>query len=198
MFVSAKFFPLPKISSVSLWPIAHWGLTYETGFIYRGMMGTVATAIFGKLSFETIYFISLFLIIVLGSIFSYINIKIYKLNNDIASMILILFIISQPSGIRWWVTPSMFGRLDIILVIIAIVVGIFLTNTKKRIMFPLALLLSVIAVLIHESFVILFSTTLFALMLFSVNKRKAKLDLSPLLFLLSSYACSICDCNFAG
>lgn len=49
---SGSLIVLPISGRISNWCMCNWGITYETGFIYRGLVGTICTELFGVLSMK--------------------------------------------------------------------------------------------------------------------------------------------------
>ncbi len=180
LMVTGSTFPSPAVG-LNRWSMCHWGITYETGFIYRGLIGTICTSILGMMTVKKIYFISLFLLIILYFLFSFVFIKIYRKNASVYSFLLILFVACLPSNIRWWSIDEMFARLDMFIAIIAFISCILIVRIKRKgILLAVLLALSLIALLIHEGFGLLFASGLFALLLYRFNKDEDKLVLTPL------------------
>ena len=174
-------FPLPKNGYIDIWSMCNWGLSYSTGFIVRGLVGTVMTALMGAITFKQIYIMSVVLFFVLMAGFVLININIYKKSQKLTAFILIFFLMAQPSNARWLMNGVMIARLDNFAIIFALI-GFFIVYKFDDIpMYSVLLPLSILAILIHEIFAVAFASLLFALILIKTALRMEKLSVKPLL-----------------
>ncbi len=174
-------FPLPKSGYIDVWSMCNWGLTYDAGFIVRGFIGTVLTVFGGIITYKQIYIISLMLFIILMAQFTLININIYKKSKKIGAVILIFFLMAQPSNARWLMSGLMLCRLDNFVFILAFICFFVVYKFDDVPMYSILLPLSILAIFIHEVFAVAFSSLLFALIMIKTNLRIGKLSLKPLL-----------------
>lgn len=174
-------FPLPKSGYIDIWSMCNWGLSYDTGFIIRGFIGTILTIFTDVITFKLIYILSFILFIILVIQFLLINISVYKKSQTFTAFILIFFLMAQPSNARWFLNGTMFARLDSFIIIIALISFFVVYKFDKALMYLLLIPLSIIAILIHEFFAVAFSSLIFALIMIKTYLKLGKLSIRPFL-----------------
>ncbi len=179
---TADLFPLPKSGYIDIWSMCNWGLTYDTGFIVRGLAGTLLKLFVGTITFKQVYLLSAALYFMLAAVFVFININIIKKSKSISAFLFILFLISQPSNVRWFINGQMFARLDSLVVLIAILCIFVAYKTEGTKKYFILVPVSFIAIMIHEVFAVAFGSLLFALLFLRDNRKSEKINLQSLYF----------------
>jgi hypothetical protein len=140
--------PSPLISDFAF---AHWLLSYDRGFIRRGLIGQICEVVFGQ-SCYTRSFIGGIAISVNLLYILFILVIICKLvRKELSPGVLILCVILSiyTGGIPLWAKDI--GRLDVFLALIVILYYLLLTSCVAQ--SSAVLILSIIGILIHEIFI---------------------------------------------
>ncbi|MBA3468914.1 MAG: hypothetical protein H0T53_04645 [Herpetosiphonaceae bacterium] len=132
---------------------AHWVIDYRFGFIKRGFIGSVLTILsrFGIISRNeyTVIWLSFIGVIILYAVFLFMTWRVFKQTNWNEYSYFILYILmSSPFVVT---SGHFFGYLDSIIIIISFTC-VWLIIYKKILFCSL---LAIIAVLIHESFLVI-------------------------------------------
>jgi hypothetical protein len=90
------------------------------------------------------------------------SIRLYLKKPDDNMLVMVLFILSQPCMVQWWLTPAMFARLDIFLVLATLISIACLMMWKGISVYVPLLLIAGLAMLVHEGFGVLFVPVIFA------------------------------------
>ncbi len=175
--------------------VQNWSISYDTGFVLRGLPGTVMSALFNPISSKEVMY-AVYVMIAAYVSFIFISIrKLYQLNNEKSNLVFILFLLVQPSVLQRWISSSVIGRLDSLLAVLFLsVIFIVLKSKRTYLKYALANLLTIIAILSHEGFAVFFVPTIFATIL--IKERKI---LKPALaYLAPSFAVWILTVIFGG
>lgn len=112
-------------------------------------------------------------------------VKLYLKSGNQEMLYVILFFLVQPCLVQWWLSPAMFARLDMFLVIAVLLSVITILSTAQWWGYVALLLIAIVAQLIHEGFGVLFVPTLFSCCLAVRMWNRPALDWKPaLLYLL--------------
>ena len=166
--------PLPSVNIFYNYNISQWGLTYDTGFIFRGFLG--ATLNYFHLIFTDFfiyYSLLAFLVILLIGLFTLI--KLYKIQPGIHMFVFVFLIISLPSNIRWWKSYSMFASMDMFIFINSVVIIFLILKLKNEIISTTAgVVISIVSILINEYFIFIYLPIILSLMIYKSFKEKGK------------------------
>ncbi len=175
--------------------VQNWSISYDTGFVLRGLPGTVMSYLFNPISSkEVMYAVYLMLISYITMIFITAK-SLYKLNKDNSSLVFILFLLVQPSVLQRWISSAVIGRLDSMLIVLFITIIIIALKSKRSLIKYIFInLVTAIAILSHEGFAVFFVPTILAVVIITENKI-----LKPLLiYLLPSAAIWLLTIVFGG
>lgn len=174
----------------------HWLTTYQDfGFIKRSLVGSIYTFIFQtKPNFLGIFLISLIILLIKVILILVLIFKVLKNNKNNLIFLSISFFITSPYFINFYLSDlSRFDQINNLIMLLCI---FFILNLKSYINFILIGFFIFVAILIHESFILLQMPFIFFLLMIEIFKSNNKiLDVKKLFYssiifffvLLSSY-----------
>lgn len=181
---------IPKVTSLNIWVMTHWVLSYENGFISRGLVGTLVKFFHPVVTLDDLYRIitivyGLFLFILIFSLFTIMK----KENNNIYLYMLVLFFTVNPGTLTMYSNAPDFGRFDTFMIIITVICLVLLANNKF--VWIITFLMGA-AVFIHEAFILMYAPVILAAMLFIIfwekkNKSYITLFISSIVVLIVSF-----------
>ena len=163
------------ITGVNEHRATHWLTTYQDfGFIKRSLVGSVYTYIFqSKPSFLGIFITSLIILFIKVILILYLTIKVLKNNKNNLIFLSISFFITSPYFIYFYLSDlSRFDQINNLIMLFCI---FFILNLKSSINFLLISFLICIAILIHESFILLQMPFIFFLLMIEIFNSNNKL-----------------------
>ncbi|HCC35960.1 MAG TPA: hypothetical protein DEQ02_10210 [Ruminococcaceae bacterium] len=139
-------------------------ITYDFGFISRGLIGSLLSLIFPFLTQRALYFIIaaalILLSIVTARFLGGIIRKSDKNLKNVLAYLAVLFCVN-PASLSFLFSWENFGRLDIWLLIITIVCLLLITKNKALFLVPV---FCAAAVMIHQNFIFLYFPLIFILL----------------------------------
>ena len=163
----------------------HWLTTYQDfGFIKRSLVGSIYTFIFQtKPDFLGIFIISLIILIMKVILILILIFKVLKNNKNNLIFLSISFFITSPYFINFYISDlSRFDQINNLIMLFCI---FFILNLKSYINFILIGFLIFVAILIHESFILLQMPFIFFLLTIEIFRSNNKiLDLKKLFYSL--------------
>lgn len=139
---------------ISIWTFSYWLISYDLGFIKRGLLGTLLSPLSERLGHsEAVILVSIISIILLSIIIILLGVYIIeKLNSSFLGWFIVISFIMLPSGLGNFYLG--FSRHDIIMIILTISSTILALNTKaKRINFLLLPIIYISGILIREIYI---------------------------------------------
>ena len=143
------------LSGVNEHRATHWLTTYQDfGFIKRSLVGSIYTFIFQtKPNFLGIFIISLIILLMKVLLILTLIFKVLKNNKNNLIFLSISFFITSPYFINFYLSDlSRFDQINNLIMLFCI---FFIFNLKSYINFVLISFLIFVAILIHESFILL-------------------------------------------
>ncbi|MCE9613290.1 MAG: hypothetical protein K8T26_03385 [Lentisphaerae bacterium] len=134
----------------------NWVLSWDEGFVHRGLLGTILAHVFGKTGLRALFIINLTLTMAYVAIVASGVIKLYRRSPGESMLWLLLCAIAQPSLLHWWFTYTMFARIDLCIVIGTIISLRVAFMRNETCMFALLTSIAVVCMFIHEGFGVLF------------------------------------------
>lgn len=149
----------------------NWSVSYDTGFILRGLPGTIMGFFIQPISSIEVMIVN-YVLLAAYIAFIFIAAKsVYKTKKSIHTLLFLLFILVQPPILQRWITSSTIGRLDALLAVTFIAIIIILLKSKKLYLkYLLANLITIFSLLCHEGFAIFFVPFIFIVFLFQDKK----------------------------
>lgn len=150
------------INWVPVWNANNWVVTWENGFVLRGFVGTIVQLFCGVVTLKSVLIVSTVAVGCYLLLIGWMSIQLYLKEPSDTMLVMILFVLSQPCMVQWWLTPAMFARLDIFLVIVALIGVVFLAMWEGVWGYLPLFLIVGLAMLVHEGFGVLFVPVIFA------------------------------------
>jgi hypothetical protein len=177
---------IPKVQGFEkIYAASHWVLSYDYGFIRRGLVGTIMKIWVPIVTIEDIHhtaFIAYCIFLVFLLIVFYVLLRYKDKHGQLFRLILIF--LANPATIAMLARDL--GRFDLFLIIITFILMTLLLFNKHVWLVPI---LMVIAMFIHEGFLILFAPTILAAIIFVyLWKEREKKLLVTLVFSVISVA----------
>jgi hypothetical protein len=151
--------------------IQNWSINYDSGFVFRGFIGTILTSIVKPITPNLIMAI---LYVLIGTyiviIYLYSNALYQKHKKDI-TLLFLIFLLAQPSVLQKLITTSTIGRLDIILALLFLLILLVYKIKNNYIKYSIVAILSILGLLIHEGFMVFFVPTIFLFLLLFDDKK---------------------------
>jgi len=149
----------------------NWSVSYDTGFILRGLPGTIMGFFIQPISSIEVMIVN-YVLLAFYIAFIFIAAKsVYRAKKSIHTLLFLLFILVQPPILQRWITSSTIGRLDALLAVTFISIIIILLKSKKLYLkYLLANLITTFSLLCHEGFAIFFVPFIFIVFLFQDKK----------------------------
>ena len=173
---------------INSWMLLQWDITYETGFICRGLAGTLIHLFFDPLFARDIYIVGVINLLLYAAALNFFLMWLYKNNKTTGMFIFVIFFLCSPFVTQWYFTSTMFQRLDVILNILFIISIYIIIKAEKNIALTYVSLglISILCLLIHDGYAVYSVPTLFGIMLVSVYHKNEKWRLwHPLAFYLA-------------
>lgn len=150
------FIYIPEKQDINPWISTPYLLSYEFGFISRGFIGTIFKLLYPNLNIYTLYIIFILIIVTLGMMTILILQKVYR--HDGSNSIFLVFVycllfLTNPGSIAYLFNQKNFVRFDAFLIIITYI-SLLITISNKR--GYLVAILSIIGIMIHQSFLFLY------------------------------------------
>lgn len=150
--------------------IQNWSMNYNSGFIFRGLIGTMLSLFGSPITPNLIMVITYVMIgLYILAVYLYSN-SLYKIKKNDITLLFLLFILVQPSVLQKLITSSTAGRLDVIMTLLFLVILLLPKLKKQLIKYTIAVLISTLALLIHEGFFVFFVPTIFVMFLMFEDK----------------------------
>ena len=160
----------------------NWSISYDTGFVLRGLPGSVLSLVSSPITPQTVMIANvIFMLIYLSFLFIAAK-SLIKHDSSAQSVLFLLFLMAQPPVLQRWVSSSTLGRLDTLMAAVFVSIVFIIINSRKLYLkYILTNILTIIALLSHEGFAVFFVPSVFALFLFYDEKpwRTAVFYLAP-------------------
>jgi hypothetical protein len=166
----------PKIDKIHAWDTTPYLVTYNYEFVSRGLIGSLLNLVFPIITINHIYtlffllsiFLCLFVSIYIGRV-----IKTTDDTNKLIVIILATYFLINPTSISYLFTPENYIRMDYFLIIITISCLWIISSVEKPILLILIPIFCSVAILIHQTFVLLYFPTIYFFLLY-INLDKCK------------------------
>lgn len=159
-----------KSNNLSGFMIQNWSMNYDSGFIFRGLIGTILSLFTRPITPNLIMIITYVMIgLYILAVYLYSN-SLYEIKKNDITLLFLLFILVQPSVLQKLITSSTVGRLDVIMTLLFLVMFLLPKLKRNLIKYTIAVLISALALLIHEGFFVFFVPTIFVMFLIFEEK----------------------------
>ena len=172
---------------VNSWMLLQWNITYETGFICRGLAGSIIHLIFDPLITNDLMAVGIINLVLYALALNLFLMWLYKNNKTTGMFIFIIFFLSSPFITQWYFTPTMFERLDVILNVAFIISIYIIIKAKNRpaVTYAGLFLISLFCLLIHDGYAVYSIPCLFGFMMLATYHKDEKWRIwHPLVFYL--------------
>lgn len=161
---------------VNSWMLLQWNITYETGFICRGLAGSIIHCIFDPLITNDLMAIGIFNLAIYTLALNLFLFWLYKNNRTTGMFIFIIFFLSSPFITQWYFTSTMFERLDVILNIMFIISVYIAVKAKNKpaVTYAGLFLMSLFCLLVHDGYAVYSVPSLFGVMMLSAYHKDEK------------------------
>ncbi len=161
-------------------------LSYDYGFISRGLIGSIFMFFSPYLKTHTVTIVLNIIFIFFLIIIAYIlNLFIKKQNDKFFAFLITMFCIFNPASFMLMITMNEFGRFDIFLFFISMISLILIYKRKLIFVIPI---LFFIAMLIHQSFLFMYAPLILSIIIYNWFKEKNK---KWLLLFSMTFACLV-------
>lgn len=169
--ISIIFIPRTFPIEINPWVLMNWNITFETGFVLRGLVGSISTLFVSCIKSNHLLFIGLINTIIYSTLLIIFMCIAYKRIPKMNMFIFIVLFAVQPFITQWYMTSTIFQRLDVLLNIIFIISLIIIIKCDKPIIYPIVLILSILCLLIHEGYAVYSIPTITSLLIYkSISK----------------------------
>jgi hypothetical protein len=155
---------LRSVEFVSTWHMTHWSFTYEHGFIKRGLVGEIASRVFGTVTPSIINVLVWSIFLLLAIALTCWFIKPAWDSNRVGAWLFAIVAMTSSATIPHFEYD--FGRFDQINLIILLTCLFILGKPSKLLRHIVIPLLCVIGLLIHEAFSLMFVPVIFAVWIY--------------------------------
>lgn len=161
---------------VNSWMLLQWNITYETGFICRGLAGSIIHLFFNPLITNDLILVGVINLVLYILSLNLFLMWLYKNNKTIGMFIFVIFFLSSPFVTQWYFTSTMFERLDVILSVLFIISIFIIIKAKRNVVttYISLFLISLICLLIHDGFALYSIPCLLGVILLSVYHKDEK------------------------
>ena len=171
LFLLFEFALMIDESTIDLWVLTHYLITYEFGLIPRAFIGSVLSLFTNKITYHVVYVVAIiFFIILISQISLLLGSSIRRSESDVKPSVKIftLLFLASPLSVTY-LLGGYFARLDMYWIIITLIALVFLKNRILRWTIPL---LSAIAIMIHQAYIVTYMPALVIPMLYEIYKSK--------------------------
>jgi|GEM_PF-7021863 len=142
-----------------------WSASYKTGFVFRGLCGTLLTLLQKPITPGLIMTLNIIIMLLYLALVYIYSLIFLKKDDRTESLLLLVFMLVQAPVLQRWLTSAVIGRLDTLLVLLFLSVLALFKVKNEYFRYITASLLSILAMLCHEGFAILFVPVIFGAML---------------------------------
>lgn len=183
---------IPKIDEIYSWCTTPYLLTYKFGFSSKFLIGSLLELAFPYLSSKILYYIILMSLVLLNILVSILLGKAVRhIKEEYQNIILLLALVflSNPSSVSYLFYWGNYGRLDMYLLIIAIIAVFFINNSKLKYTLPF---LCLIGMAIHQAFAFTYLIIIIGIHLYDIydnnyNKNSIIIAVFSLLISILSF-----------
>ncbi|MCX8131535.1 MAG: hypothetical protein N3I35_15760 [Clostridia bacterium] len=156
---------MPSAANINPWTATPWVVSYENGFVSRGLLGTILSKLIPVVTLNNLHlvFTVVYLIFLLGLLIPLIII-LRKVNRDDTLYKFMLFFILNPATVGMYANKPNFGRFDVFMILITIICLVVLSIKRHIWIIPV---LMTLGMLIHEAFLFMYAPIILAATLFS-------------------------------
>jgi hypothetical protein len=161
---------------VNSWMLLQWNITYETGFICRGLAGSIIHLIFDPLITNDLMAVGIVNLVLYALVLNFFLLWLYRNNRTMGMFIFIIFFLSSPFITQWYFTPAMFERLDVILNILFIISVYIIMKSKNKpaLTYAVLLAISALGLFIHDGYAVYSVPCIFGIMMLSAYHKNDK------------------------
>lgn len=177
-FKASLYASTTGIYNISQWKLLTWLISYDFGFIKRGLLGTLINPLSNTLGYaESIVLVSIIATLLLSIAIAVLGAHlIYKTKGNFLAWMVVMSFIMLPNGLGNLYYD--FGRQDIILVLF-IFISIYLLYFPSQIKYTVACTIYFLGILIHEVYIFM-AIPIFS---FFILRRNAKIGISLFIFI---------------
>lgn len=172
LFIGAFIYYLPKPNELHSFCVIPYFLTYELGFISRGLMGSILGFFFPYLSIKTLWYIIGILLVGLIILTCYYCKRITEVTAEEHknSMFFLIFVFCvNPASIAFLFYWGNYGRMDMYMISILLCSSLLIVKNNKLFLVPI---LCVIGLLIHQGFMFSYFPAILLLLFYASVIRK--------------------------
>ncbi len=148
---------IQKSSPISSWIATHWVVSYEDGFISRGLVGTVFSWFVDQVTNRNITITYTLFYLLLVVIFSFVWVYFKDKFNDFGVWLLFLLMTFHPLGLFYFTSFANFGRFDLFLWFLFAISIFVIHKFSYSVWFYVIGFLGIIGTLIHQNFLLFFT-----------------------------------------
>ncbi len=174
LLIYLVYLPFYLPPAIHDWCATPFLITYQFGFVSRGLIGSLLALAFPFLSHKILYIVivcSLVLLMIVSSVMTGKVIRSADASIKTITIFLVLIFCTNPGAISFLFNHVNFGRFDIYLMIITACCCMLIVGNRYLFLIPV---LTVLGVLIHQGFLFLFFPSILLLLLFNYTRSKSK------------------------
>ena len=150
----------------------YYVVSYNYGFISRGLIGSIFMFFFPFLKMHTLIIILNIIYILLLVFISYLLHMFIKIQKDkLLSFLATMLCIFNPASFMLMITMNEFGRFDIFIFILSIIAIIIICKKKFIFLVPI---IFIIAMLIHQNFLFMYAPLILMIIIYNWFKKRER------------------------